>query len=419
MNRLLCLAVFSLALGAPLAAAPQEDTPPLTLDDCVALALKRSETIAIRQELIRQTEGRFLQALSGALPRATFEASEKRQDGNGDSSSTRREIPERKFIFTQPLFSGFKEFAAMAGSRAERRERTFEKARAEQLLFVDVSDAFYLLREQREDLGTLERIRATLIGRIDELEDRERLGRSRPSEVVSVEAELRRTEAEMERIRNQETTARQLLEFLTGLPRVDAVVDPEPALPPLATEEAYLRHTDARPDIRAAEEAWRVSTSAVSVARAGFWPTVDVDSNYYTKRVGVSKDIDWDVLLTVDVPLFQGGKTVGAVHEASSLARQSKLRFDETRRKAALEIRATYATLRGTIDQHRALERALAAAEANYRLEVQDYRLNLVNNLEVLQALEALQEARRDVIHTTYDAKRKYGQLLAATGAAR
>ena len=417
MHRLLCLVVFTFALGSPLAAA--EETPPLTLDDCVALALKRSETIAIQQELIRQTEGRFLQALSGALPRASFHASEKRQDATGDSAFTLREVPERKFTLTQPLFSGFKEFAAMGGSRAERRERTLEKARAEQLLFVDVSDAFYLLREQREDLGTLERIRATLIGRIDELEERQRIGRSRPSEVVSVEAQLRRTEAEMELVRNQETTARQLLEFLTGLPRVDAVVDPAPALPPLATEEAYLQQADARPDVRAAEEAWRVTKAGVGVARAGFWPTLDLENNYYTKRVGNARDIDWDVLLTVDVPLFQGGKTVGAVHEASSLSRQSKLRFDETKRKATLDIRDTYATLRGTIDQHLALERALAAAEENYRLEVQDYRLNLVNNLEVLQALEALQEARRDVIHTTYDAKRKYGQLLAATGAAR
>ena len=418
MNRLPYILVCCLVTAAPCAAA-QPETLPLTLDDCVVLALKRSETIAIQQEILRQTEGRFLQALSGVLPRATFEASEKRQDGNGASSSTLREVPERKFILTQPLFSGFKEFAAMAGSRAEQRERTFEKARAEQLLFVDVSDAFYLLREQREDLGTLEAIRATLIGRIEELEERKQIGRSRPSEIVSVEAELRRIEAEMERIRNQETTARQLLEFLTGLPRVDAIIDPEPGLPPLATEETYLKQVDARPDVRAAEEAWRVTKAAVSVARAGFWPTVDLESNYYAKRVGLVKDVNWDALLTVDVPLFQGGQIVGEVKEASSLARQSKLRFDETRRKASLEIRDAYATLRGTIDQHRALQRALAADEENYRLEVEDYRLNLINNLEVLQALEALQGARRDVIHTMYDAKRGYNQLLTTTGAAR
>ena len=399
--------------------AVAEEMSPLTLDECVTLALKRSETIAIQQEIIKQTEGRFLQALSGVLPRAAFEASEKRQDANGGSAFTLREVPERKFVLTQPLFSGFKEFAAMAGSRAERRERALEKTRAEQLLFVDVSDAFYLLREQREDVAALERLRAALMGRIDELEERRRLGRSRQSEVVSVEAQLRRIEAEMERVRNQETAARQLLEFLTGLPRVDGIIDPEPGLPPLATEETYLARVNARPDVRAAEEAWRVSKAGIGVARAAFWPTLDLENNYYAKRAGTAKDIDWDVLLTLDVPLFQGGKALGAAREASSLARQAKLRSEETTRKATLEIRNAYATIRGAIDRHLALQRALTAAEENYRLELEDYRLSLVNTLEVLQALEALQDARRDVIHTMYDAKRRYGQLLAATGETR
>ena len=43
----------------------QANDPLLTLPECYALALTRSETIAIQQELIRETEGRFLQAFSG------------------------------------------------------------------------------------------------------------------------------------------------------------------------------------------------------------------------------------------------------------------------------------------------------------------------------------------------------------------
>ena len=132
--------------AAPLAAA-QELLPPasvtleccqapdrpdlLTLEEAYALALKQSETIAIQGELLKETEGRFLQALSGALPNASFEASEKRQDGTGSSSFTLKKIPERKFVFSQPLFSGFKEFAAMAGARAQRRQRAYDKIRAE------------------------------------------------------------------------------------------------------------------------------------------------------------------------------------------------------------------------------------------------------------------------------------------------
>ena len=392
------------------------DHQPLTLADCFVLALKQSETVAIRQEVINETTGRFLQALSGVLPRASFEASEKRQDGSGSSAFTLKRLPERKFVFSQPLFSGFKEFAAMAGSRAERRQRRYEKARAEQLLFVDVSDAFYLLREQREDLATLERTRTILLQRIEELRDRERLGRSRPSEAVSAEAQLRRIEAELELVRSRETTARQLLEFLTGLSYIEALSDADDPLPPLASEGDYLGRTALRPDVRAAEEAWRIADKTVTATRADFWPDVDAEGNVYTKRVGVAEDVKWDALLKVNVPLFQGGKTLGAVKEAQSRARQAKLRYEQTRREALLDIRDLYAKLRAETTRRDALEKALDAAEENYRLQAEDYRLSLINNLEVLRALEALQDARRDVIKSAYAVKRLYRQLQVATG---
>ena len=394
------------------------DPTPLTLADCYALALKRSETIATHAELIAEAEGRFLQSVSGVLPRASFVSSDKRQDGSGSSAFTLKEVPERRFAFSQPIFSGFKEFAAMAGSRAERRQRREEKVRAEQLLLVDVADAFHFVLERREDLQALEATRLALIERLDELKERERLGRSRQSEVASAEARLRRVEAEMELIRSDEVVSRQLLEFLTGLDRVDAITDPDPSLPPLEDEEASIAATAARPDVRAAEDVWRVAEKEVAIARAKFWPSVSAEGNYYIERAGAAEDVTWDATLKVDVPLFQGGQAVGATREAAARARQAKLRLTEQQRRAALDAKDSYTRLKAAQARTRALEKALQASEESYRLQVEDYRLNLVNNLEVLEALQLLQDARRDFIHATHEAKRLYWQLRVATGRA-
>mgnify|MGYP001576924734 CR=1 FL=1 len=411
---LVSLAVFW-AIG-PYLGWPDEAAP-LTLTEAYALALKRSETIAIQSELIKETEARFLQSLSGILPRASFALSEKRQDGTGGSAFTLKEVPERKFVFTQPLFSGFKEFAAMAGTRAERRQRVAEKSRAEHLLLVDVADAVHLLLQQRQDLSALETIRTALIERIDELQERERLGRSRPSEVVSAEAQLRRVEAEMELVKSQGVVSRHLLEFLTGLDAVSAVADPVVPLDDVSDEPFYLAKANGRPDVQAAEEAWRVAHHEVTIARAKFWPTVSAEGNYYTERVGSAADVDWDVTLTAEVPLFQGGQTVGAVKEKVSEARQAKLRFEQALRRATLEIADAYAELSAAIARRAALLKALDAAEQSYRLQTEDYRLNLVNNLDVLEALETLQDARRDAIGARHEAARRYWRLRAATGA--
>ncbi len=410
---------FTTTQAAEISPPPSASASPLTLQDCYALALKRSETIAIHAELIKETEGRFLQALGTALPHVSFLSSDKRQDGSGSSAFTLRYTPQRQFTVNQTLFAGFKEFAALAGSRAERRERIEEKTRAEHLLFVDVANAFYLLLELREDLSALETTRVALIQRLEELKDRQRLGRSRASEVVSAEAQLRRTEANIERARSAERIGEQLLNFLTGLDHLEAINDDAPSLPPLDPETTYLMKLSIRPDLLAAEDAWHVAQKAVTIAQAQWWPTVTANGNYYVDRSGVAKEVKWDAALTVDVPLFQGGQAAGAVKAAASQAREAKLRYEEKQRRVALDIRDAYAKADSAIVIRAALENALSAAEESYRLEVEDYRLNLVSNLEVLQTLQSLQDAHREFIHAKYDAKRLSWQLHVATGDTR
>ena len=412
----LCISLFPVPAMADEHPTIPSSQQPLTLNECYQLALKRSETIAIDQEIIKETEGRFLQALSAALPHVSFESSDKRQDGTGNSSFTLHNVPERKFTFSQPLFSGFKEFAAMAGSRAERRQRIQEKVRAEQLLFVDVADAFYLLLEQREDRRALEATRGALVNRLDELKERQRLGRSRATEVVTAEAQLRRVEAELEQTHGGERISQHLLDFLTGLDHIEALADPETSLPALDPEAVYLAKAASRPDLRASEETWHVAEKTVRVAHGGLFPTVSVDANYYVDRAGAAEDVKWDAALLVHVPIFQGGQGTGAIKEASAKAREAKLRYTQQQRSVALDIHEAYTRLDSALAITNAFGKALEAAEKSYRLETEDYRLNLVSNLEVLQTLQALQDARRDDIHARYDAKRLYWQLRVATG---
>ncbi len=405
---LLCVVTRSTAFA--------EEAKPLTLADCYALSLKQSETIAQRQELITETEGRLLRSFGAIMPEVTFSAEETRQDGTGNSSFTLKEVPLRKFVFKQTLFGGFKELAAVAATKAERKQYRYEKSRAEQLLFSDVSDGFYLLLEYRKDLEVLESTRKILADRIDELKERERLGRSRPSEGVSVEAQRARLEAEWEKVRNEEKIVKQLLEFLTGLSDIGTITDTQEAVSIPPSRDYFLAKSEARPDVQAAIEAWHSAQKKVTIAEADFWPTVDVEGNYYTKRVGVAEGVNWDAALTVEVPVFRGTRTFGAVKEAKAKSRSAKLEFEKKKRIASREILDAYARFESARLKEKALEKALKASEEDYRLQAEDYRLNLVSNLDVLQSLKALQDARRDSIHALYDTQRLYWQLRTAAG---
>ncbi len=396
-------------MGAPLARADEA----LTLKECYQMALERSETVAMQGQVIKEAEGRFLQNLSTSLPKIAFVDTEKKQDTG--SSSARTYFPERVFVFTQPLFTGFKEFAGIAASKAEHKQREQELLRAQQLLFTDVSDAFYLLKSYQEDLKAVEEIHKALQDRMDELKKRESLGRSRTSEVAGTEAKLYQNEAELESVRGQQEIASELMAFLIGS-EAPVLADADLIVGDAASENDCVNKADARPDVKAAQHAAVVAEKKIAIARSGFFPTVNAVANSYTKRVGADNGVDWDITLNVDVPIFNGTQTFGEVKEAQAQAEEAKLRSSQVQRQAVLDIRNAYTKLTTNQRQTKAFKRAVDAAQRNYDLQAADYRNNLVNNLDVLQALQDLQTMRRSYISIKNETQRAYWNLKVATG---
>ncbi|MDO8580744.1 MAG: TolC family protein [Candidatus Omnitrophota bacterium] len=375
-----------------------------TLLDCYRLALKQSETVAVRRELIDEAEGIMKEAFSGILPNVSYSHTETWQDGDQKTES--------RFVFSQPLFRGFKEFAAIAGGHSRKEQRLLELERAKQILFRDVADAFYLYLSFQQDIDVLESIQMTLTDRIDELKKRESLGRSRQSELASVEARISRLDADIEGVRTKQEVARQLLEFLTGQ-MIERLIDDQPIDNDLTLSESLQEAVGQRPDVAALKEVWVQSQKQVTIARAGYYPEVVLDANQYTKS---ETDKDWDVALSVDVPLFQGGETAGQVRQAKSQANQSQLRYEEIQRTALLEINNAYSRFSSSLRRQEALRKALEAIQKNYDLQQEDFRINLVNNLDVLQALEDLQDSKRDYIAVQNQLKQFYWQLKVALG---
>lgn len=383
----------------------------LTLKECYQLALKRSETIGIDQQIIKEAEGQFWQSLSVVLPQLNYQISQQSQD----NSSSEKGLRYRRFNFSQPLFSGFKEFAAIRGSKALRKERESQLERAKQLLFIDVSDAFYFLQSYQEDLQAVEDIHKALEDRVAELKRRQNLGRTRESEVASAEAALYKTEADEESVRSQLEVGRQLLEFLVGQP-VTSIKDEELPNDSVLNLADFLGKVEQRPDVEASKEALIVAQKNIIVARSGLWPSISLNGNSYDQRTGSLKNVDWDVTLNVNVPIFTGGETIGQVKQAQAQAKEAELALSQTKRSAVLDIQNAYT--RFTIDQKReqAFKKASDAADRNYHLQQADYRNSLVNNLDVLQALADWEIGRRDYIAIKNETKRFYWDLKVAVG---
>lgn len=400
--------------------------PPLTLEEAYQHSLLRSEELAMKQADVDMTWANFLDASSQALGDVSYQRTDfKQQDqgatslggDNATSSGSRPNTRESKFVISQPLFQGFKSVGALAGAGSLRKEREYTYTRAKQLLFLDVTDSFYTVLRYERDLEITEGTLTLLHERVTDLTQREKIGRSRISEVVTARSRLNTLKSTLARIRGNLMIQKRTLEFLTGQNLESRKLISDAAMPSLPSPLSdYLDLSDSRPDVEAARFALKKAKRNIVIAQSQIWPTVTLDHTQYDRREGFQAPIDWDLLLKVNVPLFRGGEALGKIKAALIDKKKSDLTLSRAERHSETETKQAYDSLSARLEEYGALEAAVTSAEENYKLQKEDYALALVTNLDVLEALENLNRTRLDYNEVYTELLKDYRRLQVASG---
>ncbi len=415
VSTVLAVAVMALLV---IAANPGHAAEALTLDEYFAAALKRSETVATQIELIRQAEEHYTQANSALRPSVNGVASYTRQDpipaGELSTSTSPNRQSLAKLTATQPLFRGFREFATLRQTQAllGAQDQDYRNARTQ--LFKDVVQNFYTVLSIEQDLKNFSEEINQNIDREKELNGRVRIGRSRIGEVLSVQSTISTLRAQVEQLQGQLGTACEAFAFLSGLAPTTLLRDTEDLPVNLKPLDDYLARLELRPDVIASRQRLSAARENTKVARGAHLPSLDLNANRYLERTGNLKDSNWDVGIALTVPIYAGGLLQSKVSEAVSLRTQAELNASQVRRQAEQEIRSTYQSVVFDRSQLDALEKATESARKNYEAQRRDYRLGLVTNLDVLQALTAFQQNQLALDRARYTTKLDYLKLQAA-----
>ena len=388
-----------LTIVAPILAGPAGAARNLTLDEAYRLTLKHSEAIAIGQESVAEAMARVDELQSVVLPQLGIRATEVLQDpaadnlGGGLSGSfVASSRPQVNLTLHQNLFTGFREFMALDAAKAQGEGLALRKTRAEHLLYLDVANAYLdLLATQRQI-----QIRQTIVNvttdRVAELNDRVRLGRSRSSESLAAQAQLAQVQADLEGMKKQESLAQEVLQFLAGVS--DNIAPRDLDLPAAPTLKEAVEKSAGRPDVIARRKDVEAARLAADIAGRGMWPVIAADGNYYLERHGFQAPIKWDATISASIPLYSGGAVGAQAKQAEARLRAARQALSLAERQAALEVRSAYEDVTSGVRVTKALEQASNLSEANVKAQTQDYRLGLVNNLDVLGAFNSLEATK-------------------------
>ena len=391
----------------------------VTLEEAFAAAKAKSESLAASEAGLSEARLRVRELIGTALPQISLQGSEFLQDSAGSGSGvqgtfTRPDRPEAKLAFSQPLFTGFREYLAVRAAAARGDAAELDLERAASLLYRDTARAYLDLLGVRRELTTREATLELTRERVKDLEARAKLGRSRSSELLAAKLQLARLTAQIPEVRGREEVAQEVLRFLTGWE--EALAPAEPELPAPAQVEAALRAARIRADVEARRRERDAALFAARGQRRERWPVVGLSGAWYLKRVGFQENIKWDMTFSASLPLFAGGQAGARVSQADSRLKAAELRLRGAERAAESEVRRAWAQLQSAVERTKALAEAASLAELNSKAQADDYKLGVVTNLDVLGALTQLQESRLDLEKVRLDAVWAAAQLAVASG---
>ncbi|MEW6055227.1 MAG: TolC family protein [Bdellovibrionota bacterium] len=415
MRRNWIMGVLTIAT-AMIGCAPFLAQAQYTLQQSFEAARNQAETVAIQQALLDQAEERYNAAKGGLFPNLQGIASYTQlpRPSGPQSAFTRPDRPEVRLNATQAVFRGLREYAAIRQRRLDAEAQQDAKRRAELQLYQDLADTFFSILSLEQDLKNLETQIELNRKRVRELGARRRIGRSRVSEVLTVESAVASLEAQAASVKAELGTVREVFALLTGLKQDSSLKDDARASQALERLEHYLKLIEQRPDIQERVKRVKAAEEGIAIARGGHFPSIDLAGNYYLKRVGVLESQKWDFQAVLTLPIYSGGVIQSQLREASAVARQNDLELNRIRREAEREVRTHYQNVVAGQNQIQALTRATELAERNFREQSREYGFGLVTNLDVLQALNVFQESRRALDRTRYGLRLNLARLESA-----
>ena len=429
------------AAAAPRAGAAQQAPPPaapaasaamrvLTLDDALALAEARNESVLIAEADVRRARGVESQARSQRLPQLTSSASYDRTlksefegifdadsfggenggDGFADLPFGQPNAYRLGLSFSQLIYAGGRERALQAQARLGRESATLSLGSAKAQLAFDVAQAFYDAALADRLVGIAEETLAQATRSFDQTRAKREAGRVSEFEQLRAQVDRDTLQSPLVRARATRDVAylrlKQLVDLPLGAPVQLAAQLDDPRLVPAARFAARLAEAEAaaaaqaRTAVAQAGLGVEATEQAVLIADAQRKPAVALQSNYgLVNYPSVFPGFDdwrtnWTVSLGVQLPILTGGRIKAEQTIARADLDGAKARLQLTKELADLDDAAARAELGAARAEWEATGPTIQQAARAYEIAELRFREGLSTQLELSDARLLLAQAQ-------------------------
>lgn len=363
----------------------------LTLEEAERVAQERQPQLRVARAGTQAAEGRADQAHSGLLPQLSATARYQRSTANlipnpgitGRSAGTSLDtfnFFNNSVGLSQLVWDFGQTSGRWRASQATAQATADQERLTGQQVILQVRSAFFTARANKAVLGVARENLTNQRRHLDQIQGFVQAGTRPQIDLSQARADTANAEVTVINADNAYVTSKVALNQAMG---VEGPIDYEvsdQAMAPFPEEDQELdpllkQALETRPDVSSAVQQINVQQLTLRSVQGAYGPTLSANAGF-TQGGTALNDLGWNLSagLTLSWQLYQGGFTVGQVHEAEANLAGAVAQLDAVRQQVRLEVdqarlavRAAKASLGASKEALTAARERLQQAEARYQ----------------------------------------------------
>lgn len=336
------------------------------------------------------------------------------------SQETERENSGWEISLNQPLFNMAAWYTyKRGGTLSELAEVQFGSD--QQALIVRVAEAYFNVLRAADNLETALAEEKALEQQLEQTRQRYEVGLTAITEVHEAQSVYDSAAANALQARGDLGIAYEALGVLTGQPhdRIAPLAEDFPVVRPSPSDrhEWVKFALTNNYDLKAAQLNARASEQSAKAAKSQHLPTLGASaaysdtategSQYFGGQIGsIQSDTEAQgssITLSLNVPLFSGGRTSAERRQASAQYLQARAEQNRAERTVIQSARALHLSVETGVAQVKARQQSIVSAQSALEATQSGYEVGTRNLVEVLLAQRAVYQAERDYQNALYD----------------
>jgi outer membrane protein len=406
-----------------------------TIDAALARAYQNNPQLNAQRATVRQTDEGVPQALSGYRPNISANASAGRQyiDAQANipgllpgGASTPINVKDTFNTWSVGVNGSQNLFNAQTPQRTRAAESRVFAAREtlrviEQSVLLSAASAYMDVLRDTANLELQRNNVRVLRQTLRVVEDRHDVGAVTGTDVDQAQAQIASGEASLHSAESTLMTTKANYRRIIGTePQGLSPGMPVDRFSPRTLEAAVAQSLSQNPSVTAAMYDVDVAQLQVRIAEAGLYPTLTLQGSAQLQQFNANdaavRLINNTVQARLTVPIYQGGSEYSAIRQNKESVGQQRLSLDQVRDQVRANTVQYWGQLEAARAQTEAAERQVKYSESALNGVRNEAKAGQRTTLDVLNALQALLNARVNLIGTQRDRVVASYNVLSAVG---